>query len=108
MERHALLVLGRAAPGREDEFFAWYDKEHIPEALAQPGMIRGARFDVRWVQGAEALPQWQYATIFEVDAEDPEAAIANMRAAVRDGQIAMADAVDRSSLAIMSLGRATD
>lgn len=32
------------APGREDDFNAWYDQEHLPGLAAVPGTVRAARY----------------------------------------------------------------
>jgi hypothetical protein len=48
-----------AAEGRE-QFYAWHDKEHIPERLALPGFLRGRRLVC-----AGHTPEWL--TIYEAD-----------------------------------------
>ena len=40
----AVLIWNDIAPEGRDAFYAWHDKEHIPERLALPGFLRGRRF----------------------------------------------------------------
>lgn len=54
----AVLIWNDVAPEGREAFYAWHDKEHIPERLALPGFRRGRRF----VNG-EHSPQWL--TIYE-------------------------------------------
>jgi hypothetical protein len=67
-ERGATALLGEAAvviwndvsrEGRE-QFYAWHDREHIPERLSIPGFRRGRRF-----ARASHSPEWL--TIYEAD-----------------------------------------
>jgi hypothetical protein len=51
-DREACALLGAAAvliwndvtPEGRDAFYAWHDREHVPERLALPGFLRGRRF----------------------------------------------------------------
>jgi hypothetical protein len=40
----AVLIWNDVAPEGRDAFYAWHDKEHIPERLSLPGFRRGRRF----------------------------------------------------------------
>ena len=40
----AVLIWNDIAPEGREAFYAWHDKEHIPERLALPGFRRGRRF----------------------------------------------------------------
>jgi hypothetical protein len=40
----AVLVWNDVAENGREQFYAWHDKEHIPERLAIPGFRRGRRF----------------------------------------------------------------
>lgn len=42
--RAAVLIWNDVAPEGREPFYAWHDKEHIPERLALPGFLRGRRF----------------------------------------------------------------
>jgi len=42
----AVIIWNDVAPEGRDAFYAWHDKEHVPERLAIPGFLRGSRFNV--------------------------------------------------------------
>jgi hypothetical protein len=66
MKRHGLLLtMTEPPPAMEEEFNAWYDKEHLPERLAIPG-FRSAQ---RWV--ADVRPgDGKYLATYELDSPD--------------------------------------
>ncbi|HJP22870.1 MAG: hypothetical protein QF546_01655 [Alphaproteobacteria bacterium] len=39
-----LIVTAEIAPEQEDAWNHWYDKEHLPEAVACPGVLGGTRY----------------------------------------------------------------
>ncbi len=39
-----LMVMMEPPPAIEEEFNAWYDTEHLPERIALPGFLSGARY----------------------------------------------------------------
>ena len=53
--RGLLLTLTQPPRGMEEEFNAWYDKEHLPERLSIAG-FRSAR---RWVSGKSYLATYE-------------------------------------------------
>jgi hypothetical protein len=60
--RGLLLTLTEPPPSMEEEFNAWYDREHLPERLSIPG-FRSAR---RWV--ADCQPgEGKYLATYELD-----------------------------------------
>lgn len=53
-DRPALLMVSMEPPaGLEDEFHDWYDTEHLPQRVALPGFLSGAR----WVC-TDGWPRW--------------------------------------------------
>lgn len=56
----AVLIWNDVAPEGRDAFYAWHDKEHVPERLALPGFRRGRRFSKRGHS-----PEWL--TMYEAD-----------------------------------------
>jgi hypothetical protein len=40
-----LAILNNVPPGREAEFEAWFQHEHLPERLAVPGFLLGRRYE---------------------------------------------------------------
>ena len=39
-----LIVTAEIAPEHEDDWNRWYDEEHLPEAVACPGVLSGTRY----------------------------------------------------------------
>jgi hypothetical protein len=56
----AVIIWNDVAPDGRDQFYAWHDKEHIPERLSLPGFRRGRRFIRRGHS-----PEWL--TMYEAD-----------------------------------------
>ncbi|MEO8133503.1 MAG: hypothetical protein ABI831_05980 [Betaproteobacteria bacterium] len=56
----AVLVWNDVAPEGREQFYAWHDKEHIPERLAIPGFRRGRRY----IRHGHS-PEWL--TMYEAD-----------------------------------------
>jgi hypothetical protein len=42
--KYLLLVSAEIDPGVEAAWNKWYNEEHLPEALACPGVLRGSRY----------------------------------------------------------------
>lgn len=60
-----LVVQVEIDPVDEEEFNRWYDEEHIPEKLAEPGFLAVRRF-----KSSDGAPK--YMVIYEL--EEPDAA----------------------------------
>ena len=58
MGRAAVLIWNDVAPEGRAQFYAWHDREHVPERLSLPGFLRGRRY-----ARAGHSPQWL--TIYE-------------------------------------------
>jgi len=56
----AVIIWNDVVPDGRDQFYAWHDKEHIPERLSLPGFRRGRRF----IRPGHS-PEWL--TIYEAD-----------------------------------------
>jgi hypothetical protein len=65
MQRHVLLVHSNPAPGREDEYNAWYDDEHLEEVLAVPGFVAARRYRVADAEQA-ATTEYRYIAAYEI------------------------------------------
>ena len=44
MGRAAVLIWNDVAPEGRERFYAWHDREHVPERLSLPGFLRGRRY----------------------------------------------------------------
>jgi hypothetical protein len=59
---------------RGREYNAWYDEKHLPQVCASPGFLSAQRFKVRPSQlsGSDEPPV--YPAIYQLDADDLDAA----------------------------------
>ena len=61
-------------PAHEDDYNDWYDNTHVPEICAVPGFVSARRYKVHGA-GSPA-----YLAIYEIDADDLEVPLAELRA----------------------------
>ena len=83
-------------PGREAEFNTWYEHVHLPDIAATGCFRSGERFEV---MPSRHTPQAEhrYASIYEVDGSDPEAALGKLVESFESGRMRMSDAMDMAS-----------
>jgi hypothetical protein len=93
---YTLIVYTSPAAGREDEYNAWYDDVHLPEFSGLPGVITGRRFKVA------GDGESRYAAIYELSTH-PDQVMAAMNEGVKNGTVHMTDALDVTSLSMVTL-----
>jgi hypothetical protein len=93
---YTLVVYTSPAEGREDEYNKWYDEVHLAEFTALPGVISGCRYHV-----PEGKPA-PYAAIYELSGH-PDEVMASMNAGVAAGTVHMSEALDASSIRLVTL-----
>jgi len=79
MPKGILYVETRPLPGHEEEYHKWYDEVHIPEMVAFDGFFAARRF-------APADEGGPFITLYEMEADDLEAAQAQLTEASRAGR----------------------
>jgi hypothetical protein len=96
MTKHLFLVFTRPTPGREAEFNDWYDNEHLGDVLRVPGVTAAQRFRV--------APQFTtpdmlhgYLAIYEIEGDDPQAALAAISGAANTDAMHISDALDTAA-----------
>lgn len=85
MPRHVLIGFSNVLPGREEDFARWIDAHHIPEVLRVPGFVGARRFELSPEQYRDGPKPYRYATLYEVETEDLQAAFAALREATSAG-----------------------
>lgn len=73
---YKLVVLTNAAPANDQEFNEWYDMTHLPDILKIPGFVAAKRF--RMITSLTSDPIYRYCAIYELESDDPMAAVAEM------------------------------
>jgi len=82
------------SPEREDDYNKWYDEEHIPDILAIPGFVSARRYRVRDAGPIKAAPATPtYLTIYEIEADDLDAKLTELRERSADGRVRRSNAV---------------
>ena len=79
---------------REGEFNDWYDTIHIPEILSIPGFLGARRFELRDSETVPADPsKRRYVAVYELEADDLDAPIREMRARREAGTTTRSDSL---------------
>lgn len=97
MSCHQLVVLTKSVPGREAEFEAWYDTQHLPDLLRVPGVVSARRFRVRKVTSPTEAPSWMSLALYEIEADDPEFVLSEIRSRARTSDMPLTEALDQSA-----------
>jgi hypothetical protein len=95
MAKYLFLILGNATEGRDDEFNAWYDNQHLGDVLKIPGFVSAQRFAL--VEGGPISAR-KYLTLYEVETEGLAATQAALGAAAGGPAMPMSSSLDTSTL----------
>jgi hypothetical protein len=82
-----------AIEGREREFNEWYTSRHIHDILAVTGVVSAQRFQSRAGKAA-----FRYLALYQLETDDPERVLTEIRERDRNGTHAISEAVNRSEL----------
>lgn len=96
MTRYQFVVLTQALPGREAEFEAWYDNQHIPDVARVPGVVSARRFHVETVMSNAATPPlpWVSLALYEIESDDPHAVLAEIKARSNTPDMPLSEAIE--------------
>ena len=101
MPKGMLVVQSRPAdPEREDEYNDWYTNAHLPEVCAVPGFVGARRYRVRG--GADPSTP-EYVAIYDIDCDDLEAPLQELRARAGDSRVRMSDVLQLDPPPILTL-----
>lgn len=75
MPRHLLIVETSCAEGSDAEFNRWYDEVHIPQLLTIDGFVGARRYRLADAQMGRSRPEQPYLALYEIEADDPQAAL---------------------------------
>jgi hypothetical protein len=93
MTRHQYIVFTEAAPGRGEEFEAWYDGQHLPDLLRVPGVVGAKRFRVDKITAGEKTPDWVSLAIYEIESDEPDSVIAEIMRRSGTDEMPLTDAL---------------
>jgi hypothetical protein len=101
MTRYKFIVLSNPVEGAVQEYNRWYDERHIPDVLAVDGVISAERSHLL-TSNREDGPRQQYLAIYEIESDDLDATLAEIRARWGTQRMPMSDALDRSNILTMT------
>jgi hypothetical protein len=96
MAQYCFVVVTDALPGREEEFNAWYDQPHLADVLRVPGFVAAQRFKL--LTQAQGSQPGRYLALYEIETEDPEAALAELTRRSGTEQMIISEAMDMSKV----------
>jgi hypothetical protein len=104
MPKAILFVQTQAVPGREDEYHKWYDDTHIPQLCEIPGINSARRFDLVGTGRGPADPSIpKHAAVYEIEADDVDAVMAEMGQRAADGRTDRSDALQLDPAPVLLL-----
>jgi len=98
MRRYQYVVLTSPVEGREDEYNDWYTNTHIREILQIPGFKAASRYKL--AARPEVVPtslKHRYMALYEIESDDVEATLGELRRRSAAGELAVSTALDRSA-----------
>ncbi|MFI5052846.1 MAG: hypothetical protein ACHQDE_00670 [Acidimicrobiia bacterium] len=98
MAKGILVAHSAAAEGRDQEFNDWYNDVHLVDILKLAGFTSARRF-----KRIDADDDTPYMAIYEVEADDLQAAQASLGPAIGRGEIRMSDVLAMDPAPKMSL-----
>lgn len=98
MGKYVMVVQSQAKPGRDDEYNQWYDDVHFAHVCAIPGVKSGRRFEAVPSTPSIGKPGLRYLAIFEIEAEDPNSVVSELRTRAADGTMDISEALDSESV----------
>ena len=92
MARYVWMVTAAAKLGREAEFNAFYDEQHVPDVLKSPGFISCRRLQAL----EEPALAGHYVALYDIEADDPQASIRQLYTLLGTDAMPPNPATDRS------------
>jgi hypothetical protein len=87
MVRHIFLALSNAIEGHEGEFNRSYNDETIPAMLKIPGVVAARRYELSHTQQASGSPPWKYLAIYELETDDIQGVVNEMKSLMTCGEL---------------------
>lgn len=89
-KQYKFVALVNTKDGADEAFNQWHTETHLPQVVENCGFSNGRR--LRLVPGTNGDAQsYQYLVVFDLESDDPMAALGKMGEAVGSGAIEMSD-----------------
>lgn len=106
MTLHRLIVLSNPTDGQEEEYNRWYTDQHLDDVLKVPGFVSAQRFKISG-ELSEGT-KYRYLAIYDVEADDPSAALDALKARGGTDAMPLSDALDQDNIYSMLYAPITD
>ena len=94
MAEAVMVVLAAAQPGQAEELDQWYETRHVKDLMAVPGFKSIARYDLRAMKIPEGCPQWDFLGLYQLEADDINAVLAESGKRMGTAQMPASPAMD--------------
>lgn len=101
MQRYIFVAHSSAVPGREDEYNDWYVNRHLPALMQIPGVISARRYTPGEAQLGGAAPPFQYLAIIEIETDNPQTFLDEMRNRAIRGELPSSNTLAPGSTAVI-------
>jgi hypothetical protein len=95
-ENKKFLVFSNPVEGREDEYNDWYDKQHLADVCAIPGVTGASRYEIAQLDPS-ATPAHKYLAVYEMEGE-PADVFAQLSARAGTDLMPMSEALDLATI----------
>ena len=104
MPKFKMLVFTNVAKGGDEaNYNKWYDEQHIPDVCRIDGFSGAQRFKRSGDEGPT-----QYLAIYEMEADDPAAVVADLTSKAGTDAMIMTDDIDLENATIMMYEQVTE
>ena len=97
MARYQYVVLTSPAEGQDNEYNEWYSNTHLGEILQIPGFKSAKRYKVAARSTPlNPPPKQSYLALYEMETDDPEATLGELRRRSAAGLLKSTTSMDRT------------
>jgi hypothetical protein len=96
MRKYRMLVFSDPLKGGEKDYNDWYSGRHLADIVAMPGFTGAQRFKLQSVPLGRCANN--YLAIYDMETDDPDAAVANMFSMRDTAAMPMSPAFDMASV----------
>lgn len=98
-KRCKLVVLTNCVEGEDEEFNRWYSDMHLDDVLKVQDFVAAQRFRLAGVVSADK--PYRYCAIYEVETDDPAAALARLQAKAGTPEMFVSDTLAPPAYAVL-------
>ncbi len=92
MPRHKLVVMTKPVEGREREYNEWYQKVHLPDVVAIPGVKSAQRFRLKLPLGP-GVERQPYLAVYDIETDDVDRVVSELKSRTADGRMVISTAM---------------